>query len=52
VGCSVDCINDVWYNVPNERLQWKDPAAGDNRHMTDIQRVYVNLKNELLDNLS
>jgi len=42
----------MWNNVPNERLQWKDPAAGDNRHMTDIQGgIYANLKNELLDNL-
>jgi len=30
MGRSVDCINDVWNNVSNECLQWKDSVAGDN----------------------
>jgi len=33
MGCRVDCINDMWNDVSNERLQWKDTAAGDNSHM-------------------
>jgi len=36
MGCSVDCIDDMWNNVSNERLQWKDPAAGDNSHNNEI----------------
>lgn len=33
MGCSVDSVNDMWYNVSNECLQWKDPASGDNGHV-------------------
>ena len=32
MGCSVDCINDMWNNVSNECLQWKDLAAGNKSH--------------------
>jgi len=34
MGCSVDCINDVWNDVSDERLQRKDPASGNIRHVT------------------
>jgi len=48
MGCGVGCVNDMWNNVSNERLQWKDSATGNNKHVIGTQ----SRENQLIDNLS